>query len=178
MNNPPTFCSVVIKLTRCWRSLRDCTVQVIMILLNSNQLGLILILILVRYCGSHQYCQYCCTNVDKPTLPLLLKFPPSCSNSDCISIPARIGQKYWYFGILLLQDNTGNIVETLEHECQKNAEMINLKICKKWINGIGLPVSWDILIQVLHDIELHKLANEIQDIVYYQVLQCHAQGKA
>jgi hypothetical protein len=123
---------------------------------------LILILYLV---GNHQ----CCTNVDKPTLPLLLKLPPSCSiaKSNCISIPARIGQKYWQFGILLLQDNTGNIVETLEHENQKNAEMINLKICKKWINGIGLPVSWDVLIQVLHDIELHQLANEIQDIVYY-----------
>ena len=131
-----------------------------------TQLGLILTLrlVIVGYCGSHQYC----TNVDKPTLPLLLKFPPSCSNSDCVSIPARIGQKYWHFGILLLQDNTGNMVETLEHECQKNAEMINLKICKKWINGVGLPVSWDILIQVLHDIELHQLANEVHDIVYYR----------
>ena len=126
---------------------------------------MIVMLILVGYCGSHQYC----TNVaiDKPTLPLLLKFPPSCSKSNCISIPARIGQKYWHFGILLLQDNTGNVVETLEHECQKNAEMINLKICKKWINGIGLPVSWDTLIQILHDIELHQLANEVHDIVYY-----------
>ena len=54
------------------------------------------------------------------------------------------------------------MVETLEHENQKNAEMINLKICKKWINGIGLSVSWDVMIQVLHDIELHQLANEIQ----------------
>ena len=58
-------------------------------------------------------------------------------------------------------------METLEHENQKNAEMINLKICKKWINGIGQSVSWDVLIQVLHDIELHRLANEIQDIMYY-----------
>ena len=141
----------------------------IMTLLNSNQLGLILILIIlgyIGYCGNHQYCCKL-TNVDKPTLPLLLKFPPSCSNSDCVSIPARIGQKYWHFGILLLQDNTGNMVETLEHENQKNAEMINLKICKKWINGIGLSVSWDILIQVLHDIELHQLANEVYDTVYY-----------
>ena len=104
------------------------TVQVIMTLsAYVPMIQLILILILVGYCGNHQYC----TNVDKPTLPLLLKFPPLCPKSDCISIPARIGQKYWYFGILLLQDNTGNIAETLEHENQKNAEMINLKICKK-----------------------------------------------
>ena len=106
--------------------------------------------------GEHQY-------LGKPTLPVLLimKFPPSCLKSDCINIPLRIGQKYWHFGILLLQDNTGNMVETIEYECQKNAEMINLKILKKWINGTGLPVTWDVLIQVLHDIELHQLASEI-----------------
>ena len=109
--------------------------------------------------GEHQY-------LGKPTLPALLKFPPSCPKSDCISIPLKIGQKYWHFGILLLQDNTGNMVETIEYESQKNAEMINLKILKKWINGIGLPVTWDILIQVLHDIELHQLASEIYDAVY------------
>ena len=58
------------------------------------------------------------------------------------------------------------MVETLELENQKNAEMINLKICKKWINGVGLPVNWDVLMQVLHDIELHQLANEVEDVVY------------
>ena len=118
-------------------------------------------LILVGYSGEHQ----CHTTVGKPTLPLLLKFPPLCSKSNyCINIPLRIGQNYWYFGILLLQDDTGNMVETLEHECQKNVEMINLKILKKWINGIGLPVSWDVLIEVLHDIELHRLANDIEHL--------------
>ena len=58
-------------------------------------------------------------------------------------------------------------METIEYECQKNAEMINFKILKKWVNGVGLPINWDVLIQVLHDIELHQLANEIYDIVYY-----------
>ena len=109
--------------------------------------------------GKHQY-------LGKPTLPVLLKFPPSCPKSDCVSIPLRIGQKYWHFGILLLQDNTGNIVESIEYESQKNAEMINLKILKKWVNGTGLPVTWDILIRILQDIELHELASEIYDAVY------------
>ena len=109
--------------------------------------------------GEHQY-------LGKPALPVLLKFPPSCPKSDCVSIPLRIGQKYWHFGILLLQDNTGNIVESIEYESQKNAEMINLKILKKWVNGTGLPVTWDVLIQILQDIELHELASEIYDAVY------------
>ena len=109
--------------------------------------------------GEHHY-------LGKPTLPVLLKFPPSCPKSDCVSIPLRIGQKYWQFGILLLQDNTGNIVESIEYESQKNAEMINLKILKKWVNGTGLPVTWDILIRILQDIELHELASEIYDALY------------
>ena len=122
---------------------------------------LILMVLIGGYSGNHQHRE---NIIGKPTLPLLLKFPPSCSKSNCISIPVRIGQKYWSYGILLLQDNTGNTVEALEHENQKNAEMINLKILQKWINGVGLPVSWDVLIQVLHDIELHKLADEIYNI--------------
>lgn len=100
-------------------------------------------------------------DVGKPTLPVLLKYPPLCSKPDCINIPLRIGQAYWQFGILLLWDNTGNIIETIEYECQKNAEKINLKILKKWINGSGLPVTWDTLIEVLRDIELHDLADKI-----------------
>ena len=70
-------------------------------------------------------------------------------------------------------------METLEQENQKNAEMINLKICKKWINGIGLPINWDVLIQVLHDIELHQLANEVEDVVHDVAYQsAHAQSGA
>ena len=120
------------------------------------------LLVLLGYCENHSGEHQFHTTVGKPTLPLLLKFSPLCSKS--INIPLMIGQKYWKFGILLLQDDTGNMVETLEHECQKNAEMINLKILKKWINGIGLPVSWDVLIEVLHDIELHRLANDIEHL--------------
>ena len=44
--------------------------------------------------------------------------------------------------------------------------MINLKILKKWVNGTGLPVTWDVLIQIFQDIELHELASEICDVVY------------
>lgn len=100
-------------------------------------------------------------SVGKPTLPALLKYPPLCSKSDCSNIPLRIGKAYWQFGVLLLQDDTGNIIETIEYESQKNTEMINLRILKKWINGRGLPVTWDTLIEVLHDIELHELADKI-----------------
>jgi hypothetical protein len=84
---------------------------------------------------------------------------PAC----CINIPASIGQKYWQFGILLLIDDTGQVVESIVHEHQRDAELINLKILQKWINGIGQPVSWDTLVQVLNDIQLKELARKVND---------------
>ena len=99
----------------------------------------------------------------KPSLPTLLKFPPQCSKQHYIDILATIGQKYWKFGTLLLQDDTGSIVEAIEHECQKNMEKINFAILQRWISGTGLPVTWDSLVQVLHDIGLNVLADEMYE---------------
>ena len=84
-----------------------------------------------------------------------------------MNIPSRIGQKYWQFGILLLEDDTGQVVDAIVHEYQRDVEMIILKISQKWINGAGQqPVTWGTLIQVLHDIQLNELAREINK--YYQ----------
>ena len=81
-------------------------------------------------------------------MPTLLKYPARCSSIDpaaenhCgINIPASIGKKYWQFGILLLIDDTGQMVDSIVHEHQRDAELINLKILQKWINGVGQPVS-------------------------------------
>ena len=100
----------------------------------------------------------------KPTLPTLIK---SCLSSHCTNIPSRIGQKYWQFGILLLDDDDGHVIDAIVHEHQRDAEVINLKILQLWINGVGQqPVTWGTLIQVLHDIQLNELAREINK--YYQ----------
>ena len=108
----------------------------------------------------------------KPTLPTLLKYPAGCSRIDqdhCINIPASIGQKYWQFGILLLIDDAGQIVESIVHEHQRDAELINLKILQKWINGVGQPVSWDTLAQVLKDIQLNELARKVTIVHEQQI---------
>ena len=100
---------------------------------------------------------------DKPTLPTLLKFPPNCSSAHCINIASRIGKEYWKFGILLLEDDNGHIVDaiTSDHR-QESIEMIVLKILQKWLNGVGQkPANWDTLAKVLKDIQLYELAREI-----------------
>ena len=116
-----------------------------------------------NHCNCEEYEQQ--KHCGKPSLklPALLKFPPQCSRPNCIDILSRIGQQYWKFGTLLLLDNTGSVVEAIEHECQENTEKINFKILQRWINGAGLPVTWDNLVQVLHDIGLNVLANEIYE---------------
>ena len=79
-----------------------------------------------------------------------------------MNIPSRIGQKYWQFGILLLEDDTGQVVDSIVHEYQRDVEMIILKISQKWITGAGQqPVTWGTLIQVFQDIQLNVLAREI-----------------
>ena len=49
------------------------------------------------------------------------------------------------------------------HEHQRDTELINLKILQKWINGVGQPVSWATLVQVLKDIQLNELARKVNE---------------
>ena len=51
-----------------------------------------------------------------------------------------------------------------------DAEQINMEIFQQWITGRGRhPVTWKTLTQVLNDIELSRLAGEIEDV------KCHAE---
>ena len=46
-------------------------------------------------------------------------------------------------------------------ECQSNIELVVIEILKIWIQGDGLPVTWESLIQTLRDTGLSTLADEI-----------------
>ena len=95
---------------------------------------------------------------------MLLKYPQYCSSHQCINIAARIGDKYWKFGIFLLDDKHGDVVDAIVHSMhQQDTEQINVKILQKWLNGMGQqPVTWETLVQVLKDIQLNELAKEIE----------------
>ena len=80
-----------------------------------------------------------------------------------MNLAKEIGTHYRVFGILLLNDEKGNKVSTIVKEHQGNAEEINCEIFRLWLEGEGKrPLSWCTLVQVLKDIELKKLANEIE----------------
>ncbi len=85
------------------------------------------------------------------------------ATAGAINIPQAIGVQYRPFGILLLQDDSGNLVETIIHDSTKFGAMdINLSILQKWLNGRGKPPTWTSLLEVLRDIELCVLAHHIE----------------
>ena len=95
----------------------------------------------------------------RPTLPELLTFPAEKGN---ISIPERIGTNYTAFGILLLEDDTGTIVDGIVHEYQRDTHNINIAILKRWLKGRGRqPGTWRTLVNVLRDTMLTELADDI-----------------
>eukprot|EP00731_Ephydatia_muelleri_P034073 Em0046g16a len=74
-----------------------------------------------------------------------------------VNIIEQIGINYLHFGIFLLEDSNGAIVEALENEHLKNAERINLAILRKWLDGKGVkPVTWSTLVTVLQKIRMRK----------------------
>ena len=87
-----------------------------------------------------------------PSLPEVLKF----------KIHQQIGTKYMDFGTFLLNDDTGSLVSSIEHECQHIPEQICRKILEKWIRGSGRSCTWATLIGVLRDCELNTIADQIQ----------------
>ena len=88
----------------------------------------------------------------QPTLPELL----------CLEIPQAVGVHYITFGVLLLNDKTGSRVMALKKECQGVAEDVILRILHEWLEGKGLPVTWETLIQTLRNTKLSASADQIQ----------------
>ena len=74
-----------------------------------------------------------------------------------------VGTNYKKFGVLLLEDNTGELLRAFERELGRNAGEINIRVFNTWLSGKGRkPVSWDTLVTVLQDIKLNKLAKDIK----------------
>ena len=95
---------------------------------------------------------------------------PNLLNGKCINIAKQISTKYFLFGVLLLNDETGAEVDTVITKCNGDTEQINIEILKLWIEGKGncKPLSWDELIDVLKAVGLGTLAGDIHDGIHDQ----------
>ena len=99
---------------------------------------------------------------ERPTLVKLLKFPIKDGGSH-IDIIEKVGTKYNKFGVLLLEDETGSKVDTIESHYREDPERINQEIFGRWLKEQGKqPVTWKTLIEVLHDSRLSYIAEEIE----------------
>ena len=79
-----------------------------------------------------------------------------------LKVPQEVGANYSTFGIILLDDQTGSQVRNFKKECQGNPEDVMLRILQEWLQGNGLAVTWESLVQTLRDTGLSVLADQIQ----------------
>ena len=81
-----------------------------------------------------------------------------------MNVVDKIGANYGEFGVLLLEDDDGGKISTIEMEKRGNVSGIIRHIFKLWREGKGRhPVTWATLIAVLQDIGLNALALDIED---------------
>ena len=52
-------------------------------------------------------------------------------------------------------------MDAIEDECRGKPERITRKILQEWLEGKGLPVTWESLVQTLRETELPFQAKEI-----------------
>ena len=102
---------------------------------------------------------------DRPNLIECIRFR---GRERRINIPQEVGIKYYQFGLLLLEDDTGARIQALTHKHMRDAEQINMEVLQQWLAGRGkCPITWKTLAKVLCDIELNTLAREIETV------KCH-----
>ena len=90
--------------------------------------------------------------------------PPSMPELLRLRVPQQVGANYSTFGIFLLNDMTGSRVRSFKQACLGDPEDVMLRILQEWLEGKGLPVTWESLIQTLRDTDLSVLADQIQAI--------------
>ena len=89
---------------------------------------------------------------EKPSLPKLLT----------LNILETVGTKYRTFGTFILNDETGSLVDAIEHDCLGQTHRITLRILQEWLAGKGEPPTWDTLTTTLRKCKLNILATKIE----------------
>ena len=81
-----------------------------------------------------------------------------------IDIAAEIPPDYGKFGTLLLEDKTGNEVESIRISKHNDPLLIKVEILRQWLQGKGKnPVKWQTLVTCLRATGLTVLADRIDD---------------
>ena len=95
-----------------------------------------------------------------PSLPT--DKPPTLPELICLDVPQEVGAHSFNFGIILLNDETGSRMESIEDECRGKNEKITRQILREWLKGSGLPVTWKTLVETLRKAKLNEFADKIE----------------
>ena len=79
-----------------------------------------------------------------------------------LRVHEEVSSNYFGFGIFLLNDTTGSRVSGFEQACQRDPERIVQRILREWVEGKGLPVTWESIIQTLNKTGMSTLAHKIE----------------
>ena len=103
------------------------------------------------------------TGTSTPTLQQLLCLPVSTGQN--INLTVEVGDKYFKFGVQLLDDKNGQRIQNIETQKRGSPpEDINREILMEWLQGKGKPVTWKALVEVLQSIELNVLAEAVNSL--------------
>lgn len=95
-----------------------------------------------------------------PSLHLLL-------NLDGLNILQEVGSDYFKFGVIILNEESGVILKTIESDCNHKSECSNRAIAERWLSGHRKykEITWTALIETLCEIERRTLAIKVRDIL-------------
>ena len=88
----------------------------------------------------------------RPTLPQLLT----------MDLPLRVGDRFETFGVLLLDDETGDKMAIMREKFMRDQERVTMEVLREWLAGKGVEVSWESLIATLRKSKLKLMADQIQ----------------
>ena len=89
----------------------------------------------------------------KPTLPRLMEE----------GIITKIAPNYHDFGIFLLNDEDGSIIDSIVMKFREDPNRITYDILKRWLQGRGVgPVTYATLVEVLKKAGLNEPAETIK----------------
>ena len=77
-------------------------------------------------------------------------------------LPVRVRDQHETFGILLLNDDRGDRMATLNSKCRGDPVVITREVLIAWLAGEGIDVSWESLISTLRDSGLTLLSQQVQ----------------
>ena len=92
------------------------------------------------------------TETEKPSLPKLLK----------LNVVEGVGANFLSFGTLLLNDETGCLMDAIENDSLGKTHRITRTILQQWLVGKGQSPTWQILCTTLRDCNLNVLADKIE----------------